>query len=140
MTVTIKHEASLVQTRLAPREGAANLGARLAACLAATPLAPAIRMGVGMSVDMAESRDGAITGQWPHAHGALVAHGLAHLAPPRLGAVRSAGGSPRTGAAAPDAGSLGASTARTRPPGVPAGVPAGAVFCPSTVNTSVRLL
>ena len=45
MTVTIKHEASLVQTRLAPREGAANLGARLAACLAASPLAPAIRMG-----------------------------------------------------------------------------------------------
>ncbi|HDZ8857285.1 TPA: peptide synthetase, partial [Aeromonas dhakensis] len=45
MTVTIKHEAPLVQTRSAPREGAANLGARLAACLAATPLAPAIRMG-----------------------------------------------------------------------------------------------
>ncbi|MGV2843461.1 amonabactin biosynthesis glycine adenylation protein AmoH [Aeromonas hydrophila] len=45
MTVTIKHEAPLVQTRPAPREGAANLGARLAACLAATPLAPAIRMG-----------------------------------------------------------------------------------------------
>lgn len=64
MTVTIKHEASLVQTRLAPREGAANLGARLAACLAATPLAPAIRMGVGMSVEMAEIRDGATAGQW----------------------------------------------------------------------------
>jgi non-ribosomal peptide synthetase component F len=32
MTVTIKHEAQLVQTRPAPREGAANLGARLAAC------------------------------------------------------------------------------------------------------------
>ncbi|OJW67298.1 MAG: peptide synthetase [Aeromonas sp. 62-46] len=52
MTVTIKHEAPLVQTRPAPREGAANLGARLAACLAATPLAPAIRMGVaGISED-----------------------------------------------------------------------------------------
>ncbi|MBP9659866.1 MAG: AMP-binding protein, partial [Aeromonas sp.] len=45
MTVTIKHEAQLVQTRPAPRERVANLGARLAACLAATPLAPAIRMG-----------------------------------------------------------------------------------------------
>ncbi|MDH1636731.1 amonabactin biosynthesis glycine adenylation protein AmoH, partial [Aeromonas caviae] len=45
MTVTIKHKAQLVQTRPAPREGAANLGARLAACLAASPLAPAIRMG-----------------------------------------------------------------------------------------------
>lgn len=45
MTMTIKHEAPLVQTRPAPREGAANLGARLAACLAASPLAHAIRMG-----------------------------------------------------------------------------------------------
>lgn len=64
MTVTIKHEAPLVQTRPAPREWAANLDARLAACLAATPLAPAICMGVGMSVEMAESRDGATAGQW----------------------------------------------------------------------------
>ncbi|MFM4803653.1 amonabactin biosynthesis glycine adenylation protein AmoH [Aeromonas bivalvium] len=45
MTVTISHEAQLVRTRPAPRDGAVNLGTRLAACLAATPLAPAIRMG-----------------------------------------------------------------------------------------------
>jgi hypothetical protein len=42
MTVTIKHKAPLVQTRPAPVRRAANLGARLAACLAASPLAPAI--------------------------------------------------------------------------------------------------
>ncbi len=73
---------------------------------------------------------------------ARIVQGRAHFAPSRLGLVRSAGGSVRTDGVAlvPEAGSLGASTARTRPPGVPAVAPAGAVFCPSTVNTSVRLL
>ncbi len=45
MTVTIKHEAPTSANPARPRERVANLGARLAACLAATPLAPAIRMG-----------------------------------------------------------------------------------------------
>ncbi|RWT73922.1 AMP-binding protein, partial [Aeromonas caviae] len=45
MTMTIKHKAPAVSSLRDAPKGAANLGARLAACLAATPLAPAIRMG-----------------------------------------------------------------------------------------------
>ena len=45
MTVTIRHKAPAVSPLRGAPKGAANLGKRLAACLAATPLAPAIRMG-----------------------------------------------------------------------------------------------
>lgn len=45
MTVTIKHKAPAESPLRGAPKGVPNLGSRLAACLAATPLAPAIRMG-----------------------------------------------------------------------------------------------
>ena len=63
------------------------------------------------------------------------------LPPPKELLGRSAGPEAgAAGAAAPAAGSLGASTARTRPLPVWPSAEGVAFFCPSTVNTSVRLL